>query len=75
MPYSLIPLLASIILGAVHVTATGASTLSKLVVSLLIGASLFVWWAYPQWLIVATLIQVAVSIYVIVYLRIHGYAI
>jgi hypothetical protein len=49
-----------------------ASGGSKAVVASIVAAALLIWWRYPQWLLGATLLQAAVSIYVLVYLKVHA---
>jgi hypothetical protein len=72
MPYGLIPLIASIILGIRYLALEEASGRSKVTVATIVAAGLLIWWRYPQWLLVATLLQAAVSIYVLIYLKVHA---
>ena len=72
MIYGAIPLVASIILGFRYLALKEASGGSKVAVAAIVAAGLLVWWRYPQWLLVATLLQSAISIYVLVYLRVHA---
>ena len=72
MAYGVIPIIASILLAVHHVAATDATRRSKLLVGLVVAASLAVWWHYPKWLVPAMLVQVGVSIYMLVYLRVQG---
>jgi hypothetical protein len=72
IPYDVIPLIASIILGAYYVLLGEASRRSQAAVAVTVGAALLIWWHSPRYSLahlVATLLQVAVSIYVLVYLR------
>jgi len=71
MPYLLIPLIGSLILGLVYATNAEASSRSKLIVSVIVAMSLAIWWWYPQWLLFATLLQAGVSVYVLLYLRVN----
>ena len=69
MGYGVVPIIASILLAVHHVAATDATRRSKLLVGLVVGASPAIWWYYPNWLVLAMLVQVRVSIYMLVYLR------
>jgi hypothetical protein len=71
--YAFIPVVASIILMVHHVAITDASRWSKLVVAVVVIASLAIWRFAPQWLVLATILQVATSVYMLVYLKWHGY--
>ncbi len=71
MGYSVIPVIASIVLVLHHVVITDASRWSKLFVATVVAASLAIWRYYPQWLIFATLMQVGASIYMLGYLRVR----
>jgi hypothetical protein len=75
MPYALIPLLASVVLSARYLALGEASRRSKAFVCLAVVASVVIWWEYPGWQVGATLTQVAVSIYVLVYLKVNPYAV
>ena len=72
MPYGLIALLASAVLGVRYLADEDASTGSKVAVAAFVAAGLLIWWRYPQWLLVATLVQAAVSIYVLIFLKVHA---
>jgi hypothetical protein len=72
MPYGLIPLIASVVLGVRYLAFEEASGGSKVGVATIAAAGLLIWWRYPQWLLVATLLQAAVSIYVLIYLKVHA---
>ena len=72
MPYLLIPLITSVLLGCQHVFLTDASRRSRIAVAVIVAASLLIFWYFPAWLIVATLIQVGVSIYMLLYLKWSG---
>jgi hypothetical protein len=74
-PYALIPLVVSVVLGARYLAMGDPSRWSKAVVVIAVAASLVIWWKYPEWLLVASIAQVAVSIYVLVYLRVNPYAV
>jgi hypothetical protein len=71
MPYDVIPLIASILLGAYYVLLGEASRRSQVAVAVTVGTALLIWWCFPRWHLVATLLQVAVSIYVLMYLRLN----
>jgi hypothetical protein len=72
MPYGLIPLIASVILGVRYLALAETSGGSKVAVASIVAAGLLIWWRYPQWLLIATLVQAAVSIYVLIYLKVHA---
>ena len=72
MGYGFIPVIASIVLAIHHVLITEASPRSKLVVVTVVVVSLAIGRYYSQWMIVATLMQVVVSIYMLLYMRVHG---
>jgi hypothetical protein len=71
MPYELIPLIASVVLAVRYLRIGDASSRSKAVVALVVVASLVVRWRYPALALGATLAQVAVSIGILIYLRIN----
>ena len=71
MAYEVIPLIASVALAFHHVMIAEASRGSKCVVSLVVAVSLIIWWKYPGWLLLATALQAAVSIYVLVHLKLN----
>jgi hypothetical protein len=71
MGYGLIPAIASIALAVHHVVLTEASRWSKGVVLAVVAVSFVIRDQYPQWLLAATLLQVAISIYMLIYLRIE----
>jgi hypothetical protein len=52
-----------------HDEASGGS---KVALASIVAGSLLIWWRYPQWLLVALLVQAAVSIYVLIYLKLHA---
>ena len=70
MPYELIPLVASVFLGGYHAVASDASGFSKSLVSVVVVGSLLIWWQLPRWLLVATIFQTGVSIYVLVHKKV-----
>ena len=74
MPYALIPLLAAVGLGVRYLALGDASLRSKVIVGAVVVASLAIWWFYPAWMIVATLSQVAVSVFVLLYLKLNPHA-
>ena len=69
MGYGLIPIVASITLMLHHVAITEASHSSKVSVVGVVTVSLAILWYWPQWLVVATLLQVGISIYMLMHLR------
>ena len=69
MGYAVIPIIASVILAVHHVALAEASRRSKLTVAVVVAVSLVIWRFFPRWLIVATLLQVAVSIYALMHLQ------
>ncbi len=69
MPYALIPLIAAIVLAFQYVVVTDASVRSKWIVGGIAAASLVIYWRFPRWQLGATLLQVVVSIYVLLYLK------
>ena len=74
MPYALIAMLAAIILGGRYVFLGEVSLRSKIAVAAAVLASLVIWWYYPQWMIVAIMLQVGVSFFVLLYLKVNPYA-
>ena len=70
MPYGLIPLIASLLLGAYHAVVSDAPALSKWVVSGLVVGALLVWWRLPAWALGASIVQAAVGIYVLIQMRV-----
>ena len=74
MPYELIPLVVSGGLAVRYLSMGDPSVGSKVAVGGAVGASLIVWWQYPQWMVVAVLLQVGASIYVLIYLKVNPYA-
>ena len=74
MPYELIALVVSGGLAIRYLMMREASVGSKVAIVGAVGGSLVIWWQYPEWLVAATLLQVAASIYVLVYLKVNPYA-
>jgi len=72
--YALIPLVVSAVLVLRYVSMGDPSALSKIIVVAALGASLLVWWRYPASLVAAVLLQVGVSLFVLIYLRVNPYA-
>ena len=72
--YALLPLAAAGVLAIVFLRLTDPSTLSKAAVVLALAASLFIWWRYPDLLVIAVLLQVGISLFVLIYLRVNPYA-
>ena len=71
MGYIAIPLVASIILVIHHVAFTDASRWSKVIVASAVVGSLVIWRYFPLWLVFATLLESAASVYMLVCLRIR----
>jgi hypothetical protein len=72
MGYAFIPVVVSIILMLHHAAITDASRWSKFTVVGVVAVSLAIWRYAPQWLVLATLLQVVISVYMLMYLRWHG---
>lgn len=72
--YALVPLLASGVLVVRYLSMSEPSVVSKFVVVAVLGASLVVWWRYPALLAIAVLLQVGVSLFVLIYVRVNPYA-
>lgn len=70
--YGLLPLVASVVLAALYVLLTDASRRSKVVVFVIVATSIVIWRTMPQWMLVALLLQVEVSIYLLLYLKASG---
>ena len=71
MGYGVIPVIASIVLAIHHVAITDASRRSKVVIGTLVTASLVIWQFYPRWAVLATVVQVGASMYMLVYLKVR----
>lgn len=71
MGYAVIPIVASIVLALHHVFVSEASARSKAVVIVTVGVSVLIWRYAPRWLVAATVMQVAVSIYMLLCLRLR----
>jgi hypothetical protein len=74
MPYALIAMVAAILLGLRYLILGDASLRSKVFVATAVGASLVIWWYFPEWMVVAIFLQVGVSIFVLLYFRLNPYA-
>ena len=72
MGYGVIPIIASVILAIHHVTIAEASRRSRLTVALVVTASLVIWRFFPRWIILAMLLQVVVSIYMLIHLQLNN---
>jgi hypothetical protein len=72
--YALLPLLVAGPLVILFLRLGDPSLLSKIIVAGALAASLILWWRYPDLLAVAVLLQVGVSLYVLIYLRVNPYA-
>ncbi len=71
MPYLLIPLAASIVLGIVFVVLTDARPAAKAAVAVAVLGSILIWRVLPHLTVVATLIQVVACIYVLMRLSLE----
>ena len=71
MPYLLIALLAAVVLGVRYLAIDEASLGSKIAVAALVAASLVIWWQCPEWMVVSILLQVGVSIFVLLYIKLN----
>ena len=69
MGYALIPLVVSVLLAIQHAVSSKASRASKTGVLAAVLASLVIWRYFPAWLVVATLLQVAAGVYVLIHQR------
>ena len=73
MPYEVIPLIASVALAFHHVAIAEASRRSKIAVAFVVAVSLVIWWNFPGWILLATVLQAAAGIYVLVCIRISQF--
>ncbi len=71
MGYAFIPIVVSIFLALQHVGISDASRKSKVTVFAIVLSSLAIWRYFPQWLVFATVLQVVVSIYMLLYLKLR----
>ena len=69
MGYALIPLITSVILVVPYVFVSDASRGSKLSVLVIVLTSLVIWRYFPAWSVVATLLQVAAGVYMLVHAK------
>ena len=74
MPYALIAMLAAVVLGVRYVLLGDASVGSKIAVVLVVLTSLVIWWYIPAWMVVAILLQVGASIFVLLYFKVNPHA-
>jgi hypothetical protein len=74
VPYELIPLVVSGVLVVRYLSLGDRSAASKVAMVAALGASLMVWWRFPGWIVVAVLLQVGVSLWVLIYLKVNPYA-
>jgi len=72
--YALLPLVTAGILVIVCLRLADPSAFSKVTVVVALAASLFIWWRYPDAPLIAVLLQVGISLYVLIYLRVNPYA-
>ena len=71
MLYVLVPLIAVIFLTFHYVVRSEASARSKWIVGCLTVISLVAWWRFPKWDFLATILQVGISIYIILYRKLE----
>ena len=71
MGYGAIAPIAAIVLALHHVVFTDASIRSKLIVAMVVATSFAVGKFLPEWAIAATLMQIAASVYMLVYLKLR----
>jgi hypothetical protein len=71
VPYLLILLLAAVVLGVRYLAIHDASLSSKIAVATIVAASLVIWWQYPQWTVVDSLLQLGICIYVLLYIKLN----
>jgi hypothetical protein len=74
MPYELAASVISVGLAVRFFFMKKPSVASKAAVAVVVGASLMIWWRYPEWMVAATLLQVGASIYIMMYLKVNPYA-
>lgn len=72
--YALLPLVVAGVLAIVFLRMADPSNASKIAVVIALAASLFIWWRYPDSLVVPVLLQVGISLFVLIYLRVNPYA-
>ena len=72
--YALLPLVVSGVLVIRYLTMNDPSLASKIGVVVALGASLIMWWKFPALLVVAVLLEVGVSLFVLIYLRVNPHA-
>lgn len=71
MPYSLVSLVAAILLSLRYLALPEATPRSKLLVGGTSLGYLAIWLWRPAWRITAILLELSVSLYVLVYLKLH----
>ena len=74
MPYTLIAMLAAVVLGVRFLFLGDPSSRLKVGVATAVVVSFVIWWYFPEWMVVSVLLQVAVSLFVLLYLKAHPYA-
>ena len=72
--YALLPLVVSGVLAIRYLSMNDPSVASKIGVVMALAVSLIVWWKFPAMLVVAVLLEVGVSLFVLIYLRVNPYA-
>ena len=75
MPYFLIPLVASLVLGTRFILMQDPSRGLKVAVGVAVALSLVIWWKYPALEVLTTLVQAGVSIFVLVYQKVNEHAV
>lgn len=71
MPYGLIPLIGSIALAIYFLMLDDTTLRARIAVAGVVTFSLVLWWNFPRWSLLATLLQVVVGIYVLLHLRLR----
>ena len=74
MAFGLLGLVLGLGLGVRYFLSGEPSRGSKLTLGGVLAVSLLIWWRYPQWSVVSTLLQAGVGIYVLIYLKVNPYA-
>lgn len=72
--YALLPLVVSGVLVIHFLELSEPSPVSKIIIVTALGASLIVWWKFPGLLLLAVLLEVAISLFVLIYVRVNPYA-
>ena len=72
--YAVIPLVVSGALVIRYLSMGDPSIVSKIIMVAALVTSLIVWWRYPALLAIAVLLEVGVSLFVLIYLKVNPYA-